>query len=214
MIGVTLGVDPSGVARRPDLLIAPLGLLGATATLSMALMRSDLHHRSAAVVDPLTGMLNRAALTTRAAELAQQAGVVHQPVALVLGDLDHFKTINDEHGHARGDAVLTDVAYRLRKQLRAYDLAYRIGGEEFLVVVPGADAEQACELAEALRGALAAAPVAGLAVTMSFGVAASPAGAFDLAATFARADEALYRAKEHGRDVVVVDGAAVVPALA
>jgi diguanylate cyclase (GGDEF)-like protein len=203
MIGVTLGVDPGAVAHRPDLLIAPLGLLGATATLSVALMRSDLHHRSAAVIDPLTGMLNRAALTTRAAELSQQAGVVNRPVALVLGDLDHFKSVNDQHGHARGDAVLIDVAYRLRKRLRAYDLAYRIGGEEFLILVPGADAEQALELAETLRRAIAAEPVGGLAITMSFGVAASPAGSFDFATTFARADEALYRAKEQGRDTVV-----------
>lgn len=209
MVGVTLGVDPATVAHRPDLLIAPLGLLLATATLSMALMRSDLHHRSVAVIDPLTGMLNRAALTTRVAELTQQVAVIGYPVAVVVGDLDHFKAVNDEHGHTTGDAVLTDVAYCLRKQLRAYDLAYRIGGEEFLVLVPGADAAQAADLAESLRAAVAGEPAGGLAITMSFGVAASPAGVFDFADTFARADEALYRAKEQGLDAVAVDAGPV-----
>lgn len=209
MVGVTLGPDPAAVLARPDLLLAPLGLLGAAATLSTALMRSDQHHRSAAVIDPLTGMLNRAALATRAAELTQHAAVIGHPVAVVVGDLDHFKAVNDEHGHAAGDAVLTDVAYRIRKQLRAYDLAYRIGGEEFLVLVPGAEAGQAADLAESLRRAIADAPVGGLAVTMSFGVAASPPGVFDFADTFARADAALYRAKEQGRDAVVVDAGPV-----
>jgi diguanylate cyclase (GGDEF)-like protein len=204
MLATTLGVDASYVWYHPQSLIFPLALLGAVAILSIALMRSDLQHRSAAIIDPLTSMLNRSALTTRVAELAQQALVVNQPIGLIVGDVDHFKAINDTHGHAAGDAVLRDVAYRMRKQLRAFDLAYRLGGEEFLVVLPGADAEQTAVVAEDLRRAVAGSPVAGLTLTMSFGVSAAESGAFDYEAVFAQADLALYEAKHAGRDCVRV----------
>lgn len=214
MIVTTLGVDAQAVFDAPQLLVAPLAMLGAIATLSVALMQSDLHHRSAAVIDPLTGMLNRGALITRAAELAQQAAIVQQPIALIAGDLDRFKSVNDGHGHAAGDAVLQEVAYRLRKHLRAFDLAYRIGGEEFLVVMPGADTRQAEEIAEQLRLAIRDAPAAGLHVTISFGVASSEPGTFDYEDVFARADAALYAAKAAGRDQVRVDGQDRVPVAA
>ncbi|UTI62787.1 GGDEF domain-containing protein [Paraconexibacter antarcticus] len=203
IVAVTLGVSSAEVAAAPDRLITPLALLVGVTLLSMALMRSDLHHRSAAVIDPLTGMLNRAALATRAEELSQQAAIVQRPVGVVVGDLDHFKTINDLHGHACGDAVLQEVAYRLRKRLRAFDLAYRLGGEEFLVLVPGADLAAAADVASGLRECIAAAPIAGVAVTMSFGVAASIPGSFSFDDVFADADKALYAAKAAGRDQVV-----------
>lgn len=203
MTAVTVGVDPASVADAPQQLVAPLAMLGAVATLSVALMRSDLDHRSAAVIDPLTGMLNRGALESRAAELAQQATLVNQTVAVVVGDLDRFKAINDGHGHAAGDIVLREVAQRLRGGLRAFDLAYRIGGEEFLVLMPGAGEDDAARLAETLRRRVREAPIAGLHVTMSFGVACCPAGRFELQATFASADRALYDAKAAGRDRVV-----------
>jgi diguanylate cyclase (GGDEF)-like protein len=212
MLGTAIGVDPAYIWHHPQSVIFPLALLGAVATLSIALMRSDLQHRSAAIIDPLTSMLNRGALATRVAELAQQALVVNQPIGLVVGDLDRFKAINDTHGHAAGDAVLRDVAYRMRKQLRAFDLAYRLGGEEFLVVLPGANADQAAAVAEDLREAVASAPVAGLAVTMSFGVSAAAAGAFDYDTVFEQADLALYEAKHAGRDCVRVRGTGEEPA--
>jgi diguanylate cyclase (GGDEF)-like protein len=199
---VTVGVDAGAVVAEPDLLLTPLALLFGISCLSLALMRSDVHHRSAAVIDPLTGMLNRAALATRTSELAQQAEIVQLPVGLVAGDLDHFKSVNDAHGHATGDAVLQEVAYRLRKHLRAFDLAYRLGGEEFLVVVPGASTLQAADIAETLRSAIEGAPIAGLAITMSFGVAASEPGTFDFDTVFEAADAALYEAKAQGRNRV------------
>jgi diguanylate cyclase (GGDEF)-like protein len=178
-------------------------------------MRSDLEHRSSSVIDPLTGMLNRNALAIRIDELTQQAAILREPVALVVGDLDRFKSINDGHGHAAGDAVLKDVAYRMRKALRAYDLAYRLGGEEFLVVLPGAGVEQAARVAEALRRSIADEPIAGLLVTMSFGVSASAPGEFQYDEVFADADVALYRAKQEGRNRVHLTGAAPArPALA
>jgi diguanylate cyclase (GGDEF)-like protein len=165
-------------------------------------MNSDLEHRSTSVIDPLTGMLNRNALQTRVAELTQQAAILREPVALVVGDLDDFKAVNDGYGHAAGDAVLKDVAYRMRKTLRAYDLAYRLGGEEFVIVLPGADGEHAAAVAESLRRAIADDPIAGLLVTISFGVSASAPGEFQYDEVFAEADLALYRSKQEGRNRV------------
>jgi diguanylate cyclase (GGDEF)-like protein len=201
---VTFGVDAGYIVDHPQSIVMPVALLVAVALLSTALMKSDLEHRSSSVIDPLTGMLNRNALQTRVAELVQQATILREPVALIVGDLDNFKAINDGHGHAAGDAVLKDVAYRMRKSLRAYDLAYRLGGEEFLVVLPGADGAQAAEVAEALRRAIADEPIAGLLVTISFGVSASAPGQFDYDAVFSEADLALYRSKQDGRNRVRV----------
>jgi diguanylate cyclase (GGDEF)-like protein len=199
---VTFGVDAAYIVDHPQSIIMPIALLVAVALLSSALMKSDLEHRSSSVIDPLTGMLNRNALQTRVAELAQQAAILREPVALVVGDLDNFKAINDGHGHAAGDVVLKDVAYRMRKALRAYDLAYRLGGEEFLIVLPGADAAHGMEVAEALRSAIADDPIAGLLVTISFGVSASDPGTFEYDEVFAQADLALYRSKQEGRNRV------------
>jgi diguanylate cyclase (GGDEF)-like protein len=191
------------VFKNPPLLFGPLALMTCVAIFQAVLMRSDVKYRAAAVIDPLTGMLNRQALAQRASELEQQAHLTGQPVGLIVGDIDHFKRINDAHGHAVGDAVLTDVAYTLRKQLRAFELCYRIGGEEFLLLLPGADLERAAVLAETLRASIAAQPLGGQEITMSFGVAASEAAErFDYAAVFAEADTRMYGAKRAGRDRV------------
>jgi diguanylate cyclase (GGDEF)-like protein len=130
---------------------------------------------------------------------------------VIVGDIDHFKQVNDAHGHAAGDGVLKDVAYVIRKHLRSFDLAYRLGGEEFVVLVPGADAGGAAELAERLRAVIDADRLGGgMAVTMSFGVSASRAGGvFDFAAVLAEADDALYAAKGAGRNRVCLNGGAV-----
>ncbi len=199
---VTAGVDPTYVAHHVSAVIFPLALLGAIGALSTALMRSDLHHRGVAAIDPLTGMLNRNALTARVGELAQQAVVAQQSIGVIIGDIDRFKSINDAHGHAAGDAVLRDVANRLRSSLRAFDLAYRLGGEEFLIILPGATLERTGTVAEQLRISVARHPVSGLLVTMSFGVTASRAGEFNYDDVFVAADVALYEAKHAGRDNV------------
>jgi diguanylate cyclase (GGDEF)-like protein len=212
LLGVTLGLDFHATVDGPERFLFPLAAIGAVALLSTALLSSDLEHRSEAVVDPLTGMLNRNALVTRVAELAQQSAVTKEPVALIVGDLDRFKLINDGHGHAAGDAALKDVAYRIRKCLRAYDLAYRLGGEEFLIVLPGADPDHAAAVAEDLRSAIESMPVAGLHVTMSFGVAGSAPGEFDYESVFAEADMALYEAKHAGRNRVCARGSVALAA--
>ncbi len=123
---------------------------------------------------------------------------------MIVTDIDHFKAINDSFGHAAGDAVLKDVAYALRKALRAFDLVYRIGGEEFVVLLPGAEVEAATRLAEELRAVVSSTTLGdGHDVTMSFGVSATrPGAAWDYVSQFAFADAELYRAKAEGRDRV------------
>jgi diguanylate cyclase (GGDEF)-like protein len=222
LLAVALGSGASEILDTPTLLLAPLALILAVAVLSTALMESDMEHRGEAVIDSLTGMLNRKALTNRVAELAQQSEVTGEPVGMILGDLDRFKDVNDSHGHAAGDAALTDVAYLVCKRLRrAFDLAYRVGGEEFLILLPGADTRECAAIAEDLRRAVAADTVGdGTTLTISFGVSASARGAgFDYARVFAAADEALYEAKSGGRNRVcerppmVFSGATPSPAM-
>ena len=203
LLAVAFGTDAQAVASNPPLVIAPVTLMVAIALFQTALMRSDVKYRAEAVIDPLTGMLNRKALAQRADELAQQSKVTNMPVGMVVGDIDHFKQLNDTHGHARGDAALKDVADQLRETLRAFDLCYRIGGEEFLVLLPGADGTRTVQVAEQLRNAVAAKPQGEHSLTMSFGAAASgPREGFDYGAVFARADQALYEAKRDGRNRV------------
>ena len=200
----TIAVDPQAVLDAPYLAAFPVSLIGGVALVGSALMRSEVEHRADAIVDPLTQMLNRKALAARGRELALQSQISGRPVGVVLGDLDHFKAINDREGHQAGDAVLRELAHRWRTTLRAYDLAYRLGGEEFVVLLPGATEAEATELAEQLRAAVRGAPIAGHDVTMSFGVAVSGAGGFDFDTHCARADDALYEAKRGGRDRVCV----------
>jgi diguanylate cyclase (GGDEF)-like protein len=215
VFAVAFGVNAHAVVEDPTLVIAPLALILCVAVLSTPLMRSDIQHRSDAVIDQLTGMLNRKALDTRVLELAQQSEVTGEPIGVIVGDLDHFKSVNDTHGHAVGDIVLREVAYLLRKQLRAFDLAYRIGGEEFLILLPGSDLERSRELAERLREAVSAERVAGdISTTMSLGVSASnPGRRFSYETVFAQADAALYEAKRNGRDQVHVSRPDGIPAL-
>jgi diguanylate cyclase (GGDEF)-like protein len=203
LLGVAFGVDAHAVIHDPPLVIAPVALMISVAMFQTVLMRSDVKHRAEAVIDPLTGMLNRKALIQRVDELAQQSLITQQPIGLIVGDIDHFKSINDSHGHAVGDAVLKDVAYQLRKTLRAFDLSYRTGGEEFLVLLPGADLAAATDLAEILRAAVLNQLHDGHRVTMSFGAAASSAEqGFDYETVFGEADAALYQAKQSGRNRV------------
>src|SRR5215203_2618082 len=130
--GVLLGVAYLIVL----MLLCTVALVVATTIFSGATQASDRDHRREAVLDPLTGLLNRSAMLNRLEELEQLAGHgEHASLGLIVADLDHFKRINDEHGHPVGDAVLKDVAYAMRKALRAFDLVYRIGGEEFVVLL-------------------------------------------------------------------------------
>jgi diguanylate cyclase (GGDEF)-like protein len=157
-------------------------------------------------VDVLTGLLNRRGFDERLRRLLRRSAP--QPPMLAVLDVDHFKSINDAHGHAVGDEVLSAVGARLREALRPQDLAVRLGGEEFAVIWPTPEAGGARRLGERVREAISGQPFhtgAGpLRVTVSVGVAQA-LGADDAPeALFSRADAALYEAKRGGRDRVVL----------
>ncbi len=205
MAAVCLGFSWEATMNDPVPLGAGIALTIAVAILSTALMQSDFEHRTEAVIDPLTGLLNRTALRNRTLELSQRSEFTAEPVGVIVADIDHFKEINDTHGHSVGDAVLKDIAYVMRKELRAFDLAYRIGGEEFLVLLPGANIGEAEEFADQLHKVLGRDMRGGQPVTLSFGVSASRYGdVFDYDRIFEQADAALYRAKNGGRNQVCV----------
>ena len=163
-----------------------------------------------AVRDPLTGLHNRRHLDR--ALLHDLARSVDEglPVAVVLVDVDRFKSVNDRFGHGTGDAVLCAVAAELRAGTRTGDTVARAGGEEFVLVLPGADEAEALARAETVRARVGAlrhpVPDGVLAVTLSAGVAVARHGGRGAADLLARADRALYRAKSGGRDRVVVAG--------
>ncbi|MEQ9092546.1 MAG: diguanylate cyclase [Miltoncostaeaceae bacterium] len=168
--------------------------------------RSELSRQ--AITDPLTGLTNRRGFSERLDDEVRRSQLVRSPLALVMLDVDHFKAVNDLHGHAVGDAVLRELSDRLDGLRREGDLAARIGGEEFALILPATDGAGARAIAERLRGAMAGEPfpVAGP-CTVSLGVAACGRGD-DADSLMSRADSALYRAKESGRDRVVSELAA------
>ena len=201
VVGAVLLPPPPAVPRVVDI-AAYLGLLASLVAASTALLTAELASRGDAVVDQLTGLFNRKALHGRFEEASTQARLLHAPVSMIICDLDHFKTVNDEYGHDRGDIVLREVAYRMRKTLRVFDLVYRLGGEEFLVLLPGQDESTAVDVAERLVRDVEAGPLAGLAVTMSAGVATGWGDDLDFDTLLKRADVALYAAKDGGRNRV------------
>ncbi len=204
---MTAGAEPAEIALRLDRLVARK---------RAAARLRDIQSQGleAALTDPLTGLYNRRYAFVHTARLAEEAQASGRAWALIVGDLDHFKRINDRHGHAAGDAVLRTVAQRLRGCLRAQDLVARIGGEEFLIALPDTDRGGAIDAAERIRSAIARGPVtvpgrAGpISVTMSLGVAvarpAAEAPQDQVIRVMERADRALYGSKERGRNTVTV----------
>ena len=154
--------------------------------------------------DGLTGIPNRRLFDAVAETESRKAAVLHESVSVIIADLDHFKQVNDEHGHPLGDEVLKAAAQRLRSVLREHDIVARWGGEEFIVLLPGTDAETASTVAELMRERLSKQDlVFGIRVTGSFGVATvRPVGEMDMKGLIHQADDALYKAKRGGRDRV------------
>ncbi len=154
--------------------------------------------------DPLTGLANRRSFEAA----AEQAFVQGDPMALVMIDIDFFKRINDEHGHAVGDTVLAQVAARLGGALRERDHVARIGGEEFACLLPGTEPEVVAAIAERLRATIELAPVVtgirAIDVRISLGVASRAPSDRSFSALYARADSALYAAKRLGRNRVAM----------
>ncbi|MBK9082021.1 MAG: PleD family two-component system response regulator [Rhizobiales bacterium] len=160
----------------------------------------------AAVVDPLTGLSNRRYLDSHLAALAGQALASRKPLAVMALDIDHFKLVNDTHGHEAGDDVLRGFSARVKNAIRAADLMCRLGGEEFLVVMPDTTLETAARAAERVRAAVESEGFSidkggrAVAVTVSVGIAALGTG--DVHDLLRRADRALYRSKTEGRNRV------------
>jgi diguanylate cyclase (GGDEF)-like protein len=203
LLAVTVGLDHETVLEQPQELFFPFALIIAMAILGGAAVQSEREHRRVAVIDPLTGLLNRSAFAQRLGELQHQIDRgAESSLGFLIGDIDHFKRVNDEHGHPVGDAVLRDVAYAMRSELRSFDLVYRLGGEEFAILLPGADLEKTREIAERLRRAVAESSTGGIGVTMSFGAGAISGSDVRLARLYAQADAALYEAKRAGRNRV------------
>jgi two-component system cell cycle response regulator len=166
-----------------------------------------------AITDPLTSLYNRRYMESHLSALVDQAASRGKPLTALVLDIDHFKSVNDTHGHDAGDDVLREFATRVRKSIRGIDLACRLGGEEFVIIMPETDMGVATIVAERLRRRIAseAFPIhqgaKALEVTISIGIAALDAADDNAASILKRADQALYRAKRDGRNRVVADAA-------
>jgi diguanylate cyclase (GGDEF)-like protein len=176
--------------------------------LAMAKERTELRHRTAAMIDPLTGVANRRSFLQDAALVAKRHIGNPRPTAVLLIDLDHFKSINDRFGHAVGDRVLAIFADAARKSMRGSDLIGRLGGEEFAAILVETSRDKASEIAERIRASFAqmAQEVDGhpLHATVSIGLVHCLERTLDVAELLTQADHTLYYAKERGRNRVEV----------
>ncbi len=211
--GVILGVRTEGGTRWIESNTRTLSETGDPALAGVVVSFWDLSERKRledrlrdeATHDGLTGLSNRRALEARAAQAMASAARHGSPLCLCACDLDHFKQLNDAHGHAAGDAVLQAFARALKAEMRAEDLPARLGGDEFCILFEDIPAAKAAQSVERIRAAFSEAymPPAGRMVTATFGLADCQPG-YDLPAFADAADEALYRAKARGRDCVQI----------
>jgi two-component system cell cycle response regulator len=176
------------------------------------LRRSVTNTLALAVTDELTGLYNRRYFDRHLTLMLEKAREQDRDMAVMLIDMDFFKSVNDTHGHDSGDVVLKEFAQRLRRNIRGVDLACRFGGEEFVVLMPDTDFKQAQSVAERVRMSVAEKPFQApggrpLTVTCSVGLALNEHGTDTPESILKRADVALYRAKREGRNRVVFDAA-------
>jgi len=203
--GVLLARIPAAGRPEEELAAIPPALVSVAKHVALAIQKPTLYDR--AVVDSLTRLFTKRHFTSqlqKACAVARRSG---RPFALVLCDIDHFKRVNDTHGHLSGDIVLSEVAAVIARAVRETDTAYRYGGEEMAVLAPETDEAQARGLAERLRAAIEARPLVNakgepLKVTASFGVASFSRSAQDPSALISAADAALYESKRAGRNRV------------
>jgi two-component system cell cycle response regulator len=176
-----------------------------------------LRHRLAesvelSVTDALTGLHNRRYMEGHLRTLVAEAARTGRPLSMLVADIDHFKAVNDTYGHDAGDAVLKEFSVRIKRNTRGVDLACRLGGEEFVIIMPDTDIERAYQVGERLRAGIAAEEFGisddqSIRVTASVGIGTLE-GPDDTPETmFKRADNALYIAKRNGRNRVVADAA-------
>ena len=165
-----------------------------------------------AITDPLTGLHNRRYMESHLRTLVEEAATQGRPLSVLVADIDYFKKINDTYGHDAGDNVLREFAARFRRNTRGIDLACRLGGEEFVIIMPDTEIERALQVAERLRACIAAEPFHAnsetlIKVTASVGIATLERRDDTPETIFKRADNALYAAKREGRNRVVADAA-------
>ncbi|NHN76606.1 GGDEF domain-containing protein [Azotobacter chroococcum] len=196
------GLDDGFLTWR--LLEAFLFVIGmAFATLAMVRERAELRYRAVAYRDPLTDIGNRRAFTVGSEALLVRCAAEGRPATLLLCDLDHFKRLNDTHGHAMGDAALIAFGRLLALGIRQQDICGRIGGEEFACLLPGADERAALQVAERIRHACSELLLGTeVRVSVSIGIASTAQAGYELSRLLALGDQALYRAKAKGRNRV------------
>ncbi len=208
---IDIGEISLGIAVTGCWLLTPF--LALAMLVPVVLVQRSLTHaqlRAAARLDAKTGLLNAKAWQEEAEREIVRAHRQNQPVAVVIADIDHFKRVNDAHGHLAGDVALAAAVTALLSGIRVYDQLGRFGGEEFTAVLPGAGPDEACAVAERLRRAVAAVPVllgdTAVALSVSVGVAVLGEHGHDLTDLLAAADHALYQAKQTGRNRIVLAG--------
>ncbi|MBI1262303.1 MAG: PleD family two-component system response regulator [Rhizobiales bacterium] len=165
-----------------------------------------------AVTDGLTGLYNRRYMESHLGSMMEESQLAAKQVSLLIFDIDFFKSVNDTHGHAAGDAVIKEFAQRISQNVRGVDLACRLGGEEFVVIMPDTDITYAMSVAERLRDRIAKTPFVveggvSLPITVSIGIGVSEGYGDTGSKLLQRADHALYRAKRDGRNRVVAEAA-------
>lgn len=185
-------------------------LLITTMALTAALAGVGDQHRERSLRDDLTGCFNRRAFKRLFDREAERSAGLNLPMSIVFFDIDHFKGLNDRHGHATGDSVLTSVARNATEMLSAQELLFRWGGEEFLVLLSHTGRDEACRFAERLRARIeekvgVEGDPGGGRITISLGVASGAPPDFDEISLIRNADAALYQAKASGRNRVVTD---------
>jgi diguanylate cyclase (GGDEF)-like protein len=209
-LGATAATDVHTPGGANYLYVLFAGMQPLFASVAFLLLYGDVLQRRLhmlARIDPLTGVNNRLALNETATRVLSAAARNGQAVGVLMLDVDYFKKINDQFGHAGGDKVLRVLVRTITSTLRASDVIGRVGGEEFVVLAPGTDMVELMVLAERIRAMLAATPLVvdgkSLQLTVSIGAAVVPRGVRELAGTLRMADLALYSAKRAGRNRVV-----------
>ena len=201
VVTTALLVEYDTVTADPWTLLPMVVVTVLTAGAAITLRDVDFATRGAVLVDALTGLRNRVAMQSSMTELTTDGGAA----SIVVFDLDHFKEINDVHGHGAGDAVLQSAAERMRETIGPDGQLFRFGGEEFVAVLPTCGTEDALALAERVRESVSSSTIGGLAITLSAGVATAQRGhAYHGNEVFRHADAAMYDAKQAGRNRVCI----------
>lgn len=211
VVATMLVLFPQRTLDHPEMLAVTVFLLAASVAIAISFTDVEDRLRERVHTDTLTGLLNRLGLDARFSRVADDARAAGAPVSLIVVDIDHFKKVNDDHGHDVGDLVLATVAGILTTRLRDVDMVFRLGGEEFAVLLPGVGGRNAAAVAERLRAAVAEKPIDGIDVTVSAGIATAIADPDGWRGIYRRADAALLAAKRAGRNRCVSFEAITLP---